>query len=305
MNKPMETMAMLCLAAGFPVLPAAAETAGPDFGFDANAGYRYDSNVNVADIDTSTGQSDTALVMDLGINGSLPLTESLTMDLGYSYAGTRYRNLDEFDLAIHRLHGALGYRFAGLESELTVDRFTARLDEQAFLEITRTSPSLSRLFGDRLYLRGAFARSEKSYDEHPERDAVNDAVRADAYFLLDGMQRYLALTVERDTEDALTVSLDYDGISGKVAYGHRLESGMLRLDLKGHLQVESRDYAALPGGDEAPRRDQRLRAGLGAALPLSEHFELTGKAEYADNASTLESARYDEMVYTVSLGASF
>lgn len=305
MNRLTPTLGALCVAAGLSAWPAAAETGGPDFGFDVNAGYRYDSNVNIADLDKSTGRGDTALVMDLGVDGSLPLSGSLTMDVGYSYAGTRYRNLDDFDFALHRLHGALGYRFAGLESALSVDRFAARLDDEAYLEVTRISPSLARLFGDWLYLRGSFARSEKSYDDYADRDAVNDALRADAYLLIDGMQRYIALTFERDAEDALTDSLDYDGISTKLAYGHRLESGAFSLLLKGHLQLEDRDYARLPDMDEAPRRDERLRAGLSAALPLSEYFELTGQAEYSDNGSTLESAVYDEIVYTVSFGLSF
>jgi hypothetical protein len=227
------------------------------------------------------------------------------MDLGYTYAATRYDNLDRFDLALHRWHAALRYRFAGFDGELSLDRFTARLADAAFVEINRVSPSLSRLFGDWLYLRGAFVHSEKSYDEHGDRDAVNDALRGDAYFLIDGMQRYFALTMEHARENALIESLGYEGISGKVAYGHRIDSATLPLELKGHVQVENREYASMAGSDQGPRRDERLRAGLCAVLPLIEHFELTGQAEYADSASTLEAASYAEMVYTVSVGARF
>lgn len=304
MNGFRTTTLVLFLAAGF-TARGEAQTASPDIGFNASAGYRHDTDVNLADLDTSTGQSDTALVFDLGVDGTLPLTSRLTMDFGYSYAGTRYRNLSGFDMGIHHLHGALGYRIAGFDSDLSVDRFAARLDDEPFLEITRVSPSLSRLIGDRLYLRGAWARSEKRYEEHTDRDAVNDAIRADAYLLLDGMQRYLALTVARDNEDALTDSLDYEGSGARLAYGHRLEAGALSVDLKGHVGFDNRDYASLPDADVPPRRDERMRAGLSAAVPLSEHFEIIGEAEYADNASTLASAAYDEMVYTFSLGASF
>jgi len=282
-----------------------AETGRADLDFSAGAGYQYDSNVNVAEIDANTGEGDTALLMDVGIDGSLRPGKRLSLDFGYAYSGTRYRQSPEFDLAIHHLRGAVSYRIAGFDADLSVDRFATYLDDEAFLDITRVSPSLSRMFGDRLYLRGAFARAEKSYQEREERDALNEAYRADAYFLLDGMQRYFAVALERDTEDALSDTLDSDGIATKLTYGHRVEAGSVGVDVKAHVRFEKRDYKTLPDADESPRRDDRRRVGLGVGLPLGGHFEIAGQAEYADNASTLDAAGYDEMVYTLSVGAEF
>ena len=298
-------IAVLWALASIAAQVSAAETGQADLDFSASAGYQYDSNVNVAEIDANTGEGDTALVMDVGIDGSLRPGKRLSLDLGYAYSATRYRQFSEFDLAIHHLRGAVSYRLAGFDSGLSVDRFATRLDDDAFLDITRVSPTLSRMLGDRLYLRGAFARAEKSYHERTERDAVNEAFRADAYFLLDGMQRYFAVALERDSEDASSDALDYDGIATKLTYGHRLEAGSLGVDVNAHVRFENRDYKTLPNADESPRRDERRRAGLGVALPLGEHFEIAGQAEYADNASTLDAAAYDEMVYTLSVGAGF
>lgn len=299
-----KSAALWMLAAGA-TQASPAEAGPPDLGFNASAGYQYDSNVNVAEIDANTGEGDTALLMDLGIDGSLRPGKRFSLDFGYAYSGTRYRQFPEFDLAIHHLRGAVGYRIAGFDAGLSVDRFATRLDGDAFLDITRVSPSLSRLFGDRLYLRGAFARAEKSYQEHEERDAVNEAYRADAYLLLDGMQRYFAVALERNSEDALSDTLDYDGIATKLTYGHRLEAGPVGVDVEAHFRFENRDYMALPDADVRPRRDHRRRVGLGIGLPLKEHFEIAGQAEYADNASTMDAAAYDEMVYTLSVGAEF
>ena len=276
-----------------------------DIDFNASAGYQYDSNVNVAEIDANTGEGDTALVMDLGVDGSLRPSERLALNFGYAYSGSRHRQFSEFDLAIHRLRGAVSYRIAGFDAGLSLDQFATRLDGDAFLEVTRMSPSLSRMFGDRLYLRGAFALAEKSYQEREERNAVNEAYRADAYFLLDGMQRYFAVALERASEDALNDTLDYHAVGTKLTYGHRLAAGSLPLDVKAHVRFENRDYKSLPDTAERPRQDDRRRVGLGVGLPLGEYFEVAGQAEYADNASTLGAAVYDEIVYTLSIGAEF
>lgn len=298
-------IAALSVLAAVASQPSLAEPGQADFGFSASAGYQYDSNVNVAELDTNTGEGDTALVMDVGVDGSLRPSNRLSLDFGYAYSGSRYRQFSQFDLAIHHLRGALSYRIASFDAGLSVDRFATRLDDDAFLDITRVSPSLSRMFGDRLYLRGAFARAEKSYAERGERDAVNEAFRADAYFLLDGMQRYFAVALERTAEDAFSDMLDYDGIGTKLTYGHRLDAGSLPVDVKAHVRFENRDYKALPQAGESPRRDDRRRVGLGVRAPFGEHLEIAGQAEYADNASTLEAAAFDEMVYTLSFGAEF
>jgi hypothetical protein len=285
--------------------PAWAGTADPEFGFDASAGYRYDSNVNIAEIDANTGESDSALVLDLGVDGALSLSERLTLRFAYGYSDTTYRDFSEFDLAIHHLRGELGYRIAGFDSALSVDRFTASLDDEGFLDIARVSPSLSRLIGKRLYVRGAWAQTDKSYDGRAKRDAVNDSIRGDVYILIDGMQRYLSLTVLADSEDAMANELDYDGRRARLAYGHRIDAGRMGLDLNAYMQIEHRDYASVAESTEAPRRDERFRSGLSAALPLSEHFELNGEIEFADNASTQEAARFDETVFTVNVALSF
>ena len=298
-------IAALWVLASLAARPSFSDVRPADFDFRSSAGYQYDSNVNVAEIDANTGQGDTALVVDVGVGASLRLNERLSVDLGYAYSGTRYRQFSEFDLSIHHLRGALGYRIAGFDAGLSLDRFATYLDDEVFLNITRVSPSLSRMFGDRLYLRGAFVRAEKSYPELEERNAVNESYRADAYLLLDGMRRYFAFALERDSEDALSDALDYDGIATKLTWGHRLEAGSLPVHVKAHVRFESRDYRTLPDADEGPRRDDRRRFGLGVGLPLAEHFEIAGQAEFTDNASTLEAAVYDEMAYMLSVGAEF
>jgi hypothetical protein len=296
---------LITLTAVLPALPAQGQTGGSEIGFDVSAGYRQDSNVNIAATDTTTGEADAATLLSFGIDGSFPVADRLSFDLGYKYAGTAYETWSDFDLAVHHARAAVQYKFGGFDSAVSFDRFAAQVDGEQFLDIRQASPSLSRLIGDKLYLRGSYVRAEKNYSGKAKRNAFNEAIRADVYVLLDGMQRYLAFGYRMDSEDATANEFDYDGVGAKVAYGHGLQFVRLKLDLKMHLQFENRDYAGVSEAIGAPRRDERFRAGLNAAIPLSEHFALKGEVEYADNASNFAAANFDESVYSINLSAGF
>lgn len=285
--------------------PAFAAADRPTIRFNAGAGYQYDSNVNVADLDTNTGEADNALLLGLGLEAKFPLGNRLSFTAGYGYDSTTYQAFSDFDLAIHHLQAVANYKLAGFDTAVTLDHVSARLDGDSYLDATQVAPSLARLFGERLYLRGSIVGAEKSYTANEARKADNDALRADAYILFDGMQRYLALSHVRDSEDALASEFDYDGMRSKLTYGHRLEIGRAKVDLKTHLQFENRDYPEVTDSSGAPRRDERLRAGLCAAVPLSQRLELRGEAEYANNRSNLAAADFDETVYSLNIGASF
>ena len=278
-----------------------AEVDGPELGLNASAGYQYDSNVNIATTDTNTGETDTALLLTLGLDGAVPLGDKLSLGLGYGYTSTTYATFSSFDLAIHHLRAALRYEVAGFDSTLSFDRFAARVDGGQFLDIRQASPSLGRLIGRKLYLRGSFTRAEKDFAANSERDAFNNAIRGDAYILIEGMERYVALAYRIASEDAKASEFDYDGREAKMTYAHRLQARRVKLDWKTYLQVENRNYAGAPDPDTAPRHDDRFRAGMSAAMPLSERIALRGEVEYGENDSNLAAANYDEVVYSISV----
>ena len=284
---------------------AEAKERAPEFGFEAGAGYQYDSNVSLAEIDQNTGEADSALLLNAGVNASLPIAGKLAFNIGYDYAQTSYRQFSQFDLALHHGNAELALGVAGFDTSVTLDRFDARLDHGKFLDITQVSPAVGRLFGERFYLRGAYVHADKSYAESETRNALNEAIRADAYLLIDGMKRYLSFGYRVDAEDAIDDELDFDGNRAMLAYGHRIELGRVDLGVKATLQYENRDYLHVTESIGERRRDQRLRASLNTTVQLTEYFAITGSADYADNRSNLASAAFDEMVYTLGLNLEF
>lgn len=305
MNKSVIAINTMLLAGLIVALPAYAEKQKAQFDFRASAGYQHDSNVNVADLDANTGEADDALLLELGLDGKLPVNDKLSFTLGYGYTSTAYRTYSDFDLAIHHLRAAAEYKFTAFNAGLSVDRFVAQLDGEGYLELTQVAPSLSHLFGEKLYVRGSYIVAEKSYAANPARDANNDAFRADAYVLFNGMRRFLALSYVVDSEDAFASEFDYDGMRSRIAYGHRLEFSRTNLDLKAHVQFGKRDYLGVTEAIGAPRRDESFHTGLTAAIPVSEHLELRGAAEYAKTDSNVDAANFEEAVYSVNAGIKF
>lgn len=297
--------AFLAQIAFFCVTAAQANQSGPDLSVDARVGYLSDSNVNVTQLDTNTGSDDAALDLELGVAAKLPVTERLKLNLGYGFSSVRYETFDEFNLALHQLRGSLDYRIAGFDTSIAAEQYIADLDNDRFLDVRQATPSVGRLFAERLYLRAAWTLAEKDYDQNPERDATNQAARLDAYVLLDGMDSFLSFGYVSDSENAFDDAFDYDGTRLSVGAGQRIGEGTRSLMLRARAHYDQRDYTGITPSIETERSDQRFRADVTATLGLNEALSLEGKIGYADNASNLDAANFDELVYGVSVGVSF
>lgn len=298
--------AALALVATLLCAPAVqADERKASFDVEFGAGYSHDSNVGIAEIDSNSGTSDTARTLEAGISSRIPLADALNLRLGYDYADTAYSELSEFDLGLHHGVVELSIDTAGFVPALGVDRYVAYLDDDLYLGITQVTPSVSKLFGDWLYLRGAYTTASKEYDTLTNRDADNESLRLDAYWLLDGMNRYIALGVQSSDENAVDDELDYGSVTSMLTLGQTLSGWRLPVEFKAQVKLENRDYDNVTASIQEVRRDDRLRASLTATIPLSDHFELQGTIERASTESNLDAADVEKMVYGLSLSASF
>ena len=276
-----------------------------DFDFTAGAGAKYDTNVAIVELDNSAGEPDTVATFEAALGMKARLGDSVTLDLGYDYSGTRYREFSEFDLDLHHGHASLSFRSGAWDSALTFDYFDGVLAGEDYLAQTLISPSISRLFGTRWYLRGAYTRSDKTFSTFGERSAVADALRVDAYLLLDGMSHYFALSAQALAEDAYSTEYDYDSTMAQLAWGYRFDAARNPIKLKTALRYEQRNYNAVILEAGGHRVDDRLRARLAATIPFSEHVSLGASVEVTHNTSGLAEANLDRTVYAMEFGVSF
>lgn len=281
-----------------------------DFSGELATGVKYDSNVSVLDLDTHTDRADVALLTDAGFGARVALTQGTRLKLGADWTQTLYQDASAFDLSIRQASAAIEHDAGPVKTGLSLHHAHAELGDEAFLGMRRLSPSLARLFGRRLYLRGAWVRTDKTHRRDAGRSAVNDGFSADAFLFLDGTSRYLALGWLAGREDARQDDFDYRSKRLRLTYAHSFEWTGIEVALKSRLQLERRAYrqeleAPFPLTEPERRSDERWRAALFADVPLNEWLTLQSALEYARNASNLASADFDEVSYSARLAAAF
>jgi hypothetical protein len=276
-----------------------------DFAFEATAGVESDSNVGIVELDDTSGEADRATLLTAGAKLAIPVGKPLTLRVGYDYSDTSYQQFSEFDLGLHHAMAEVAFSNRHFDAALTADRYEGVLDGEQYLSFDQLSPSLAKLFGNRVYLRAAYITSSKDYDVLSTRNADGVAARLDTYLLLNGMDHFLSLGLQHGNEDAVDDQLDFDTLQATLAYGYKLRLPLMQLNLKAQVRYEQRDYANVTEAIEMRRGDTRLRTSLVAAIPFNDHVQLTGSIERTDNESNLESAVIEKMVYGMGLKLRF
>jgi hypothetical protein len=298
-----DSLKMLFLCAALPASAFAAETF--EFGGTAGLGYEYDSNVAVLDLDTASGESDTALQAEAGISAKWRPAKPFSAMLGYNFNDTRHSEFSAFDLTIHRISADLAYDFGALDVGLLYHDIHARLDDDGFLDIQQVNPYVSYMMNKRLLLRAGYAHSEKDFLSNAERVADNDGLSVDGYWFVDGLNRYVVMGLKVDREDAVDSQFDYRSDRIKLQFSQRFEAWEKPATMKLRTQYDVRDYDNVTESIGERREDKRFRAGVSTELELTEWLEVEGVAELANNQSNLASVNFSEKVYTLNLSASF
>jgi hypothetical protein len=286
-----------------PTSALAAETF--EFGGSAGLGYKYDSNVAVLDLDTTSGESDTALQAEAGISAKWRPANPFSATLGYNFNDTSHSDFGAFDLTIHRFSADLAYDFDGLDVGLLYHDIHARLDDDGFLDIQQVNPYVSYMMNKRLLLRAGYAHSKKDFLGNAGRVADNDGLSVDGYWFVDGLNRYVVMGLKVDREDAVDSQFDYRSDRIKLQFSQRFEAWKKPMTMKLRTQYDVRDYDNVTESIGERREDKRFRAGVSTELELTEWLEVEGAAELADNRSNLASVDFSEKVYTLMLSASF
>lgn len=277
----------------------------PDFNIGFGAGYQYDSNVALVELDDISGTADTAKRLHAAVDATLPLTRRARLMLGYDIDSTAYAEQDAFDLVLQHATAGMAVTLAGTEFGIAADRYDADLAGEGYLVLSQVTPSVAHLFGSSLYARLAYSNAAKRFDTDDTRDADTQTWRTDLYWLLDGMNRYVSISAQSMDEDALDDALDFGGHAAALAFGQVFENRVVTVKLKTELRYESRNYAALAESEEAPRQDRRLRAGATLSIPIGEHVELGAELARIANTSTLDGAEFDRTMAGLTFDVAF
>ena len=285
--------------------PADEEPRRGPVSFEIGTGIEYDSNVAVLELDAAADAGDAAVLLDFGVNYDRASTGKFDVDAGYHFSETSHDDFGEFDVRIHRGSSTLRYDLGRTDVGATLQYALAELDGAEFLTLAQASPYVSQLVGKRLFLRFAYANTDKDFAGNAARNARADGLSADAYVFLNGLTTYLAFGYRYDDEDAVDAQFDYAGRKWSAQLSQRFEAGMRTLTFKTYLRYEGRDYDSVTPSIGALRRDSRYQVEALLEVPVTERVLATVGYKRADNRSNLPSVDFAENVWSATFGATF
>src|SRR5687767_3080433 len=179
--------------------------------FELGASLEHDSEVAVLELDASADAGDAAALLEFGFTYARPTDAKLDFGAGYNFSETTHEDFSAFDVRIHRGSARTSYDLGRLDVGATLQHAHAELDGTEFLTLTQLSPYISRLVGQRLFLRFAYTSTDKHFTGNPGRDATTGALSSDAYVFVDGLNTYFVFGHRYDDEDAIDAEFDYSG----------------------------------------------------------------------------------------------
>lgn len=297
--------ALMLMSAAAHAQEAAPSTSGATFRLEGKIGAEYNSNVAVQELDANTGQGDWAATFSaLGEVSGSPL-DKLKLTAGYEFTQSLHDEFDAFDITLHRAYGEASYDINGATAGVVANVAQANLAGDKYLTFTQVSPYVSHQFNDTLFVRVAYAATDKSFEGRPERDATSNAISGDAYFFLNGTKQYIAVGGKALKEDANDNTLDYDAGSARVRYVQRFAAFERDLTFRAGADYEKRDYKAPTPSIGAPRSDKRAGVDLSLEAPITDNIFVEAAYRYGDYQSNLASADYNEQVASMKLGFKY
>lgn len=273
------------------------------FSADFSAGVEYDSNVSVIDIDTSTAADDFAGVFDFGLGFERELGENTTFEAGYDFAQDIQFELSAFDTQMHRGSAKVSRDFGAADTGVSYQYVYSRLGGSGFLKMHRLSPYAATYAADRkLYLRGSYIYTDKTFVGRSDRDATVHAGDAEAYVFLNGLNTYLIGGYRYESQDAVAPEFDFDSHNAKVRFVQRVPLGDRRAKFRAGWRYENRNYSAVTPSIGVIRDDERHKFDASLEIPVNDIFYTALEAEYDEFKSNLPSADFNQTIATVRIG---
>lgn len=260
------------------------------------AGREYDSNVTVSEVDASSGESDYAWTVDLGVGVSQALGEKTDLSLNYDFSQSQYDEFSFVDRQTHILGANLATDLTKTKAGLSAYYINSRLDGDPFLEYLRLSPSLSGFLSKRWFARGAYVYADRSINRRSDRDANTHSLEGDLYYFHRGLRSYFNIGYRYRDENTVLDALDFRSHGIKLRYIRRFDIASTQVKGEISWRYEERRYLSPDPVIEEKRSDDRGRWKLDVELPLGARTTLQWYCSYGDFTSNLPRADFVQTI---------
>lgn len=281
------------------------QAATPKGDIRLEAGTEYDSNLSVAELDQFSRQSDWAALLNARLNGRWEATDRLELKTGYSYLSKTYQDNKNFDLAIQQLFADVNYQFDWAKLGASIHHADAELADKDLLTLQQTSVYASRLFNQRVFMRGAVNFQDKDFPGNGERNARNTGFAGDVFVFFNQGATFIATGVTQEQEDASQASFDYDATSLRASINHKFSIWDKNSKIQLGTRYHARDYSDITSAVDSRRADTHRVTNIEWEINLTENLIATSKIERGNYESNFAAADYSETLGSITFALTF
>lgn len=274
--------------------------------FSASVGIEYDDNITVSALDTTTGESDEALVVDFSATYTALERDGMELELSYDLYQSIYDTQNDFDLQIHTLSALGSWEVNDIDLGLYYGYSSVDLGDDDLYSSHTLTPSVALSLAENWYNRFSYSLVSKDFDSVAGRDADQHGLATDNYLFFMDNAAYIVLGARVEVEDAKDNELDYQALYLSASVSMPLSYGDHKLaDFKGAYQRYWRDYDNVTASIGKKRDDEQDKISLAFVRPINDTFDLVLSYEYTNTESNLSSVEAEGNVVTLSVAADF
>ena len=278
---------------------------GSEFALELAAGYAWDDNVGLDELERATGESDEVTTLEAQGSALFSYKDRASIRFSAGLVDDSYRKFSQVDRRPESLGMNLETKLGKLTAGINWFDVSADLDDEQFLKYERLSPYLSGFVSKQWFLRGEYVYGEKEIERRPGREANSHSVSLDSYYFLQGLKRYTVVGYTFRVDNARANRYDYDSHALKLRYVHRETLKGLPLELELEGKFEDRQYKAPDPMIRTEREDTRWRFSAEARLLFTDFASVAIHLKNSDYDSNLPTASYSDLVIGTEIRLSF
>lgn len=268
-----------------------------------------DSNLTVDAIDESSNAGDTAMVFDTTIGYDFVDDDKIGFSAGYDFYKSSYKELDQFNMAIHGFNIDGRYTIDRADLGMTYLFNTIKLGGESFLDMHTIKPSVGYLLpSNNVYLIGGIDYQKQVFKK-PEltgRDATRYTGNVKSIFLL-GEGRTVTGGYNWTDHNTQDPGYSYTGhtlsASLKLPFDLIDREAVLRTGFKHQSKSYAMESSSYNGGEE--RSDKRSTVTFALEVPIVKGFIGTGGIEYINSNSNYAPVDFKETIATFGVSWKF
>lgn len=280
-------------------------SAGTEFGLELAAGYAWDDNVGLDELERATGESDEVTSLEIQGSAEFSFDDRASVRISAGLVDDSYRQFSQVDRRTESLGINLETQLGKATVGINWFDVSADLDDEAFLTYERLSPYVAGFLSKQWFIRGEYVYGEKTIARRPGREADSHSVSIDSYYFIQGLKRYAVLGYTFRVDNARANRYDYDSHALKLRYVHRESLANLPLELELEGKFEDRRYKSPDPFIKTEREDTRLRLSAELRLLITEYASVSVHVKNSDYDSNLPTASYSDLVVGTELRLSF